>query len=178
LANNQMIINNQDYYLFNEILSKVNSNSEILICSNNFTFNALFGLLNQINWGQRVRLIINTIDFEENKALFIHNPLEVQTDAALNGYYRLNAVLKEIQANVEIRKTNVSGISYIVIDQHVFMFAPHAFDEATLGIIKDGRPYLFPYILDEQFSYKQTFTNQWNVSVDCKEELLYLYDQA
>lgn len=173
-----MIINNQDYFLVNEILSKVNSNSEILICSNNFSFNALFDLLDQINGSQRVRIIINTSDFEDKKALFIHNPLEVQTDAALNGYYRLNAVLKEIHANVEIRKTNISGISYIVIDKHVFMFAPHAFDEATLGIIKDGRPYLFPYIFDEQFSYKQTFTNQWNVAIDCKDELISLYDQA
>jgi len=173
-----MIINNQDYILLNEILSKVKSDSEILICSNNFSFNALFDLFNQIDVTQRVRIIINTGDLEEKKALFIHNPLEVQTDASLNGYYRLSEVLKEIQSNVEIRKTNISGISYIVIDQHVFMLAPHTLDEATLGIIKDGRPYLFPYILDEQFSYKQTFNNQWNVALDCTEEVLSLYKQA
>src|SRR5690606_22088010 len=99
-----MIINNQDNFLVNEILSKVNSRSEILICSNNFSFNALFDLLDQINVIQSIRIIINTTDFEEKKAVFIHNPLEVQTDAALNGYYRLNTVLKEIQANVEVRK--------------------------------------------------------------------------
>lgn len=173
-----MIINNQDNFLVNEIISKVNSNSEILICSNNFSFNALFDLLDKINVIHPIRIIVNTSDLEEKKALFIHNPIEVQTDSALNGYYRLNTVLKEIQGNVEIRKTNISGISYIIIDQHVFMFAPHAFDEATLGVIKDGRPYLFPYILDEQSSYKQIFANQWSNAIDCKAEIISLYEQA
>ena len=102
----------------------------------------------------------------------------MQTDSALNGYYRLNTVLKEIQGNVEIRKTNVSGISYIVIDEHVFMLAPNAVHEATLGIVKIGGPYLIPYIADSQFAYKQTFDNQWNYAIDCKEEIISLYEQA
>ncbi|MBE8714365.1 DEAD/DEAH box helicase [Sphingobacterium hungaricum] len=173
-----MIINNQDYFLVNEILSKVNSNSEILICSNNFSFNALFVLLDQFKGNQRVRIIINTSDLDNNKALFIHNPIEVRTDSALQGYYRLNTVLKKFQDSVEVRKSNIGGLSFVVIDEHVFMLAPNTVHEATLGIIKEGGPYLISYISDSQFSYKQTFNNQWNAAVDCKEELISLYDQA
>ena len=62
-----MIINNQDNFLVNEIISKVNSNSEILICSNNFSFNALFDLLDKINVIQPIRIIVNTSDLEEKK---------------------------------------------------------------------------------------------------------------
>ena len=173
-----MIINNKDRFLIEEIIAQIQNESEILICSDYISFNAIYDLLYKLSVSKTVKFLLNSNSLSEGKDHFVHNNLEIDSDANLQGYYRLNKVSDFVAYNAEIRKGNTAGISFIAIDDKVYQIAPHAINEATLGVVKDGKPYLLLEINDESGSFKKTFYQYWNIALDCKEEILSLYNDA
>src|SRR5690606_11000707 len=56
--------------------------------------------------------------------------------------------------------------------------APNSLTEPTLGIIKDGRPYMIFKVDDTGHSAKEGFNNFWSHGVDCKDVIISLLEQA
>jgi len=136
------VINNQDILFYNELIQIIKPNSTVKICVNNFSFNAIFDLLEPFQNCKSIELLIQITDFDLQKASFVKDLSENETNAKLQTYYRLRQVLDFIEKSVSVKKGITGGNSFIIIDSQSFQFAPNNFNETTLGLIKDGKPYM------------------------------------
>ncbi|SHJ88895.1 DEAD/DEAH box helicase [Epilithonimonas mollis] len=173
-----MIINNQDKIFLNELIQNIDSNSRIKLCVNNFTYNSIFDLLEKLREVESIQIIIQQTDLDFQKPFFVNDVTENETNSKLQTYYRLQQVLNFVDDSVSIRKGITGGNSFIIIDDKAFQFAPNNFNETTLGIIKDGKPYMIFEIDDTSKSLQQAFDYIWNGAKDCKDELINLYKNA
>ncbi len=62
-----MLINNQDHLLINEISTRIEETTEVLICTTFFTFNALYDLIEYFNKAKTVKILIDQSYWESNK---------------------------------------------------------------------------------------------------------------
>lgn len=142
-----MVINNQDVLFRDKIAEAVKDQSTVRICTDYFSFNGLFdltGIFQKCKW---VEILINDqIHPATNSHLFVHDPKENETHLRLETFYRLNQVEAFIRSNIKVRKGKTGGNSFMIIDQVVFQFAPHSLNETTLGVIKDGNPYMITMV--------------------------------
>ncbi|WP_291067834.1 MULTISPECIES: helicase-related protein [unclassified Empedobacter] len=173
-----MIINNQTTLFIDEINKIISSNSNIKICTNYFTFNAVFEIINKISEFKSIEILVQDANFNNQKELFIHDISENETNSKLQTYYRLNKTTQQLNHNVEIRSGQTGGNSFIIIDDTVYNFAPHNFTEPTLGLIKDAKPYIIIEIADPTYTFSTIFNQLWNSSKNIKTELIELYHIA
>lgn len=173
-----MIINNQTTTLIDEILANTTTSSVVKICTNNYTFNALYDLLKIFKECANVDIIINKDDFDRlsNRESYVRDLSENSTNNKLQTYYRINTIIAESD-QFNIRK-GVAGNSFIIIDDKLYQFAPNPLNEPTLGIIKDGKPYMIFEMDDSQNSFKNVFEQFWENAIDCKEDIIKMYKQA
>ncbi|SEM18311.1 Superfamily II DNA or RNA helicase, SNF2 family [Chryseobacterium taichungense] len=172
------MINNQDILFYNELIQIIKPNSTVKICVNNFSFNAIFDLLEPFQNCKSIELLIQKTDFDLQKASFVKDLSENETNAKLQTYYRLRQVLDFIEKSVSVKKGITGGNSFMTVDDRSFQFAPNNFNETTLGLIKDGKPYMIFGLDDSSNSFGKAFENLWNGGTDCKKELINLYQQA
>lgn len=173
-----MIINNQDKLFIEEITQKLQFNSVVKICSNSFSFNAIYDLIEFLKDCKSVEILIQKDDFETKKSQFIKDVLENETNNKLQSYYRLKQVIEFIEEFVVLRQGITGGSSFMVIDDKAFQFAPNKFNEPTLGVIKDGKPYMIFEIDDSTKAIQQTFDSFWNSAIDCTEEVINMFKSA
>ncbi|MCO7722406.1 DEAD/DEAH box helicase [Myroides odoratimimus] len=171
-----MLINNQDKILISELEYSINTNSIVSICVNSFSFNALYDLLEILKQCKVVNILINQEAFA-NKKLFIHDISENETNSKLQGFYRLNKIVQEA-LNFNVKKGATGGLSFVIVDDKVFQISPNNLTEPTLGIIKDGRPYMILEIDDSQKSVFNVFNQFWSNSFDCKKEIIDFYTES
>ena len=172
------MINNQDVIFFNELINNIKPNSTVKICVNNFSFNAVFDLLEPFQNCKSIEILIQKTDFDLQKSSFVKDLSENETNAKLQTYYRLRQVLDFVEKFVFVKKGITGGNSFIIVDDKSFQFAPNNFNETTLGLIKDGKPYMIFGLEDSSNSFGKAFENLWNGGTDCKKELINLYQQA
>lgn len=173
-----MIVNNQETVFIDEIKSLIHKNSDVYISTNFFTINAFYNLLDELKSAKSVKVLLEQNQFDDNKSFLIKDPLERLTDLELESYFRLNQIKKFNQDNIQIRKGPTSGTNYISIDQKIFLFTPHRFNELTLGLIKDGSTFLITYLESGAEELLKYFNIFWESSKDFKEELNNIYEQA
>lgn len=172
-----MIINNQDKILFEEIEKSIKSNSHVFLCLNHFTFNALYDLSHKLKECSAVKILIQS-EIDELAYGFVNDPSENNTNSQLQTYYRLSKVEELVRDSIEIRFGRTGGNSFVLIDEKVFQFAPHNFNEPTLGLIKDGKPYMIIEIEDTSNTFNTIFNQIWDNSLDGKQKLLKVYNEA
>lgn len=174
-----MIINNQSQLLYSVLTERILSGSVVKLCVNHFSFNAIFDLIEAFDKCSVLDIIVQKQDANKIKSVFVNDLSENETHSNLQSYYRLKQTVNFFEEkNVNIRKGITGGNSFIIIDDQGFQFAPNNFDEPTLGIIKDGKPYLIFEIDDSSGSLQQAFNQLWHGAIDCKEELIDLYKKA
>ncbi|EPH12280.1 hypothetical protein HMPREF9713_01121 [Myroides odoratimimus CCUG 12700] len=169
-----MLINNQDKILMSELERLINSNSVVNICVNTFSFNAIYDLLEAFKRCEILNILINQENINHKKELFIQEISENETNSKLQSHYRLNKIVEE-SSKFSFRKGTTGGNSFIIVDDKVFQISPNSLNEPTLGIIKDGKPYMILEIDDSQKSLLNVFNQIWNNSIDCKKEIVDLY---
>ncbi len=80
--------------------------------------------------------------------------------------------------NVEIRIGNTSGYSFVTSNNKYYLTAPNSFNEPTLGVISDARPYIISDINDEQGSYLNIFDNMLHTTHNVKSRIIKLLVHA
>lgn len=98
------MINNQDILFFNELIQNIKPNSTVKICVNNLSFNAIFDLLEPFQNCKSVELLIQKTDFDHQKASFVKDLSENETNAKLQTYYRLRQVLDFVEKFVFVKR--------------------------------------------------------------------------
>ena len=172
-----MLINNQDKILMTELDQAIDVNSEVSVCVNNFSFNAIYDLLDAFKRCKVVNILINQEDIINKKQQFIRDITENETSNKLQSYYRLNKVVEE-STQFNFRKGTTGGLSFIIVDNKVYQIAPNQLNEPTLGIIKDGKPYMIIEVDDSQKPLFNVFHQIWNSSNDCKKDIIDLYKSS
>ncbi len=177
-----MIINNKSHLFVDEIKNAIHAGSTVKLSVNHFTFNAFFQLLPCLSTSNKIEILLNQSSFTQNTALFVCDEKEVETDFKLHSYYRLNQVLDALkQENIQIKQGNTGGNSFLIIENKVFQFSPHSFTEPTLGLIKDGQPYMITQMggNDETAqSFEAIFKQLWETATTIKPDVLTLYQKA
>lgn len=172
-----MLINNQDKILISELDRAINTNSVVSICVNSFSFNALYDLLDVLKECEVVNILINQDDFNSKRNLFVYDLSENETNNILQSYYRLNKIIQETPS-FNFKRGATGGLSFIIVDDKVFQISPNNLTEPTLGIIKDGKPYMIIEIDDSQKSLFNVFNQIWYTSIDCKKEIIDFYAES
>ena len=135
------IINNQSILFLDSLKDNIDADTSVRICTNCFTINAIYNLIDNFEDCSSIKLLINKLTFESDIRKFVNDTDENQTHLKLTSYYRLNRVRNILSnSNIEIREGNTGGQGYIIADNMCYMFAPNSFSETTLGVIKDGKP--------------------------------------
>ena len=80
-----------------------------------------------------------------------------------------------IQSDIEIHAGVTGGNSFLIIDDKVFQFAPHDFDEPTLGVLKDGKVYIILEVEGSADVFGKIFNQLWTNFSDFKSRLLSVY---
>jgi len=174
-----MIINNQTNLFIEEITENISATSDVKICTNYFTFNAIFDFFKKIEVEKPIKILIENEHFNSKKSLFVNDIAENETDSQLQSLYRLRQSIQYFsQKNIHIHTGNTGGNSYIIIDDNAFQFAPHSFTETTLGIIKDAKPYMILELKDSATAFNSIFNQLWENSTPVNNELIKLYDFA
>jgi len=172
-----MLINNQDKILIAELEQAIDSNSVVSICTNFFTFNALFDLLESFKDCKTVNILINKVEIEKNSQHFISDVTETETNNKLQSYYRLKKVIEKSD-NINYKKGITGGISFIIVNDKVYQISPNNLTEPTLGILKDGKPYMIIEVDDSQKPLYNVFNQIWMMASDCKDEIVGLFKNA
>lgn len=173
-----MLINNQDNLLIEEVSAAIQEGVEVLICTNFFTFNALYDLIEHFKAAKAVKILINQSHLEEHQIDFVRFLSERETNNRLQSFYRLRKVIDLLGESVAVHQAATGGASFMVIDDQTYQIAPHSLTETTLGLIKDGKPYMIFKSDDSVGSVKAAFDNLWSHSTDCKDEIIGLYEHA
>ena len=173
-----MIINNQDNLLIEEIKESIGKGAEVFICTNFFTFNALFALIERFSDAKQVNILVNSFHLQENQRDFVNLFAENQTNTKLQSRYRLQQAVQLLQDKLEVRQGNTGGMSFIIVDEVTYQIAPHSLTEPALGIIKDAQPYMMLKVDDENHSVREAFNNFWRHSTNCKAEIITVFQQA
>ena len=173
-----VIVNNQDTLLHEEMGRYITAASTVKMCVNYFSYNALYTLIESFGVCHSIEVLINSDSFEENKCRFIYDTAENETNSQLQSHYRLNHVTEFAKTSLSLRKGRTGGNSFIVIDGKTFQLSPHNLNEPTLGYIKDAQFYMITQFKDTTQSFEKQFVLLWANAVDCKKEILQLYQQA
>lgn len=172
------IINNQDTLLHEEIAKLITHTTRVKMCVNYFSYNALYTLIESFSECQSIEILINSDSFESNIRQFIYDVAENETNSQLQAYYRLNLVTEFAKTKLQLRKGRTGGNSFIVIDDKAFQLSPHNLNEPALGHIKDAQFYMITMFDDSVQMFEKQFSSLWANSLDCKKEILNLYQQA
>ena len=173
------IINNQSILFLDSLKDNIDADTSVRICTNCFTINAIYNLIDNFEDCSSIKLLINKLTFESDIRKFVNDTDENQTHLKLTSYYRLNRVRNILSnSNIEIREGNTGGQGYIIADNMCYMFAPNSFSETTLGVIKDGKPYGIVSYIDESGALQVVFDNIWHASIDIKSRIINLLEEA
>ena len=173
-----MIINNQDSLLVDELNNRIQEGSEVCICVNFFTFNALFDLAESIRRAASVKVLVNRPHLESQQKDFVNFFPENGTNSKLTSRYRMQQAVRLLRDRLEVRKGDTGGMSFVIVDNVTYQIAPNSLAEPTLGIIKDGRPYMIFKMDDTGDSAKDGFNNFWSHAANCKDTIMALLEQA
>ena len=172
------IVNNQDTLLYEEMERYITATSKVKMCVNYFSYNALYTLIESFGACHSIEVLINSDRFEENKKQFIYDAAENETNSQLQSHYRINQVMEFAKTKLSLRKGRTGGYSFIVIDGKTIHLSHHNFNEPALGHIKDAQLYMITMYDDPAQSFEKQFVQLWANAIDCKSEIVHLYQQA
>src|SRR5690606_17823632 len=140
--------------------------------------NALFDLLECFHRPRSVKVLVNRSHVGVHQQDFVNSYAENETNAKLQSQHRLKKVIGLLQDKMEIRQGDTGGMSFMVIDDTTYQFAPNNLTEPTLGVIKDGKPYMIFKVDDGAHTVRNAFENYWNHAIDCRPRITELLEHA
>lgn len=162
------IINNQDSLLIDELKKNINSESNLYICTEYFTSNVLFELIDIVKIANKVNLLVSYNFKLNDDYIFLFDSFEKKLNKDLNRQYKLDKVKELLKTKVEIREGNLGAQNIIVIENkgisNCFTITPMNLNMVSVGVINSDKPIYINTFDDTNNQYLGLFKNAWDVS--------------
>jgi hypothetical protein len=176
------IINNQDRLLFDELSSKVTSDSEVFIALSYASVLSFYALLDKLSMAKSIQILIDN-NRSESDLRFAYDDAESKAYFDLKAKHKAEKVSELLSANCKIREGKVGGQKFILIKNKdtnlCFSIVPNDLNLVTLGLIKSNNAIYVNEFVDDENQYLNIFQGVWNKSnKEITQQIINLVEKA
>lgn len=175
------IINNQDIRLIDELKTALDTNSEIYLCGNYLSPQALHELSNEISNCKAFKILLDDNDGLDTR--FAYDYAEAERYLDLKGRFKSITAHKIISEKSQIRAGSTGGQKFIIVKKDdrisIYFLAPNDLNLVSLGVLRSKTPIVISAHNDQQGQFDSVFQSFWNnASRDAKSSVLNLLERG
>ena len=176
------LINNQDVILFDELISVLNEDSEVRICTSYLSIPALFELSDYLMKVKSIEILIDNHNIDKD-IRFSYDSAECKNYFQLKSKYQAEKIKELIQSKCNFRSGSIGGQKFILVknidSSTCFSIVPNDINLLSLGLLKSGLRLFINRFADEGDQYLSIFKSAWGLSSkDLKHSVLNWIDKA
>ena len=162
------IINNQDTLLLDVLKNQINSQSKIYISCNYFTAFAFFELFDTLKTANKVEVLLDFQNQDQDDFRFIQNDAERKLNLKLDRKHRINKVSELIKDKIQFRKGGTGNQNILIVENDgtstCYVITPQNLDSVSLGVLPSQFPVFINSFEDSTNQYLELFKNSWSNS--------------